>query len=117
MPSVTFSQSIAAGATFLPLDGSQFNYLPYPALVELLHRATAVGIVCTFTSGTDTLMEEGPVAAGGTAGVIPSRQNVEPLTDPAPAGALMKIKYRNTTGGAVTVDGVVNFTPLRGARR
>lgn len=116
MPSIPFTSSVAAGATFLPLDGTQFNYLPYAALVEILHNATATGVVCTITSGTDTLMEESPIPAGGTAGVIPSRQTVEPVTDPAPAGALLKLRYRNTTAGAITVNGMVNITPLRRGR-
>jgi hypothetical protein len=113
MPSFPFTQSVAAGATYLPLDGWQYEYLPFPAMVEILLNATAVGIVATVTSGADTLMEEAPVQAGGTAGVIPSPLNAAALQDAAAAGDRLKIRVRNTTGGAVTVNGVINITPLR----
>jgi hypothetical protein len=113
MPSFPFTQSVAAGATYLPLDGWQYEYLPFPAMVEILVNATAVGIVATISSGADTLMEEAPVQAGGTAGVIPSPLSTPALQDAAAAGDRLKIRVRNTSGGAVTVNGIINITPLR----
>jgi len=113
MPRLTFTQSVAAGATYQPLLGWQYEYLPFPAVVEILINATATGVVATVSSGSDQLMEESPVQAGGTAGVMPSKLNVDPLTDAAAAGDRMKIQARNTTGGAITVNGVINVTPLR----
>jgi hypothetical protein len=109
MPSLTWSQSVAGGAVFNPLDGWQYEYIPTGANLQLLHRATAVGMVCTFTSGSDTLQEEAPVPAGGTAGVIPSQFDVPPIVDAVAAGDRLKLRYRNTTGGAVTVDGQIQF--------
>jgi len=113
MPRFAFTQSVAAGATYTPLTGWQYEYLPFPALVEVMLNATAVGTVATVTSGSDVLQEESPIQAGGTAGVIPSKLNVDPLTDVAAAGDRMKISARNTTGGAVTINGVINITPLK----
>lgn len=113
MPSFTFTQSVLAGATYLPLDGWQYEYLPFPAMCEILLNATAVGMVGTVTSGADTLMEESPVQAGGTAGVIPSPLNTPALQDVAAAGDRLKVRVRNTTAGAVTVNGIINITPLR----
>lgn len=113
MPSFPFTSSVAAGATYLPLDGWQYEYLPWPAMVEILLNATAVGMVATVTSGADTLMEESPIQAGGTAGVTPSPLNCPALQDAAAAGDRLKIRARNTTGGAVTVNGIINITPLR----
>jgi len=112
MPAFTWSQSIAAGATFDPLDNWQYRYAPYRALMELFHRATAAGIVVTVTTGSDTVQEESPVTAGGTAGQIPSRLNVEPVTDKVDAGDLLKVRYRNTTAGALTVDGQIAITGI-----
>lgn len=112
MPAFTFSQSIAAGATFDPLDNWQYRYAPYRALMEVFHRATAVGIVVTITTGSDTVQEESPVSGGGTAGTLPSRLNIEPVTDKVDAGDLLKVRYRNTTAGAVTVDGQIALTGI-----
>lgn len=111
MPSLTFTQSIAAGATFDPLDGWNYQYVPRPGVVKLLHNATAVGLVATWTSGSDQLLQESPVPAGGTSGVIPSDLNVPPVIDQVAQGDRQSIRYRNPTGGAIIVNGMVDYTP------
>lgn len=110
MPKLAWSQSIAAGATFRPLDGWQYEYVPYGGVVRILHRAAAVGVVATVTTGSDTLQEESPIPAGGTAGNIPSELDVPALRDEVAAGDRVKISYRNTTLGAIVVDGEIEYT-------
>ena len=112
MPSFTFSQSIAAGATFNPLEGWQYQYLPWPAEITVLARATAVALVAVYTSGSETIVEESPVPAGGTTGVIPSPLNTPVQGWHAAAGDLLKLRYRNTSGGAIVVDGIIEAIPL-----
>jgi len=112
MPSFTFSQSIAAGATFNPLVGWQYQYLPWPAEVTVLARAVAIAMVNTYTSGSETIVEESPVQAGGTAGVIPSPLNTPVQGWIAAAGDLLKLNYRNTSGAAINVDGIIEIVPL-----
>jgi len=115
--SFKWSSAVLAGAIFLPLDGWQQEFPESDVMVELLSRATAVGMVETLSSGTDTLLEESPVQAGGVAGTIPSRLNTEPLISRSKAGKRLKHKYRNPTGGTITVDGIVTITPLRGGKK
>jgi len=112
MPSFTFSEAVLAGATFEPLTGWQYVYLPWPAEVNVLARATAVAVVNTYTSGSETIVEESPVQAGGTAGVIPSALNTPVQGWLAAAGDLLKLRYRNTSGGTITVDGIIEIVPL-----
>lgn len=112
MPRFPFTASVAAGATYTPLTGWQYEYLPFPAIVEVGLNAAATGVVATVTSGSDVLQEESPVAAGGTAGVIPSKLNVDFLQDQAAAGDRLKVSARNTTAGAIVVNGVVIITPM-----
>ncbi len=111
MPSLTFTQSIAAGAVFDPLDGWNYQYVPRPGIIKLNHNATAVGLVATWTSGSDQLLQESPVPAGGTSGVIPSDFTVPPVVDQVAQGDRQSIRYRNPTGGAIIVNGVVDYTP------
>lgn len=111
MPSLTFTQSVAAGATYRPLDGWQYEYVPMGGIVKYLCDATAVGVVATITSGSDTLQERAPVSAGGTAGVIPSPLDVPEQVDEVAAGDRQKIQFENTTGGAITVNGKVEYIP------
>ena len=112
MPSFTFSQSIAAGATFEPLTGWQYQYLPWPAEVTVLARAVAIAVVNTYTSGSETIVEESPVQAGGTVGVIPSPLNTPVQGWLAAAGDLLKLRYRNTSGAPIQVDGIIEVQPL-----
>lgn len=113
MPSLMWTQSIAAGATFDPLDGWNYQYVPAPGVISILHNATAVGIVATVTSGSDQLLQEAPVPAGGVAGVIPSSLNVPPVVDAVGPNDRQSIRYRNTSAGAVTVNGSIDYTPTR----
>lgn len=112
MPSFTYTQSVAAGATFNPLTGWQYQRLPWPAEVTVLSRAVAIGVVQTFTSGSETIVEESPVQSGGTAGVIPSPLNTPVQGWQAAAFDLLKLTYRNTSGAAVNVDGIIEIIPL-----
>lgn len=111
MPSLPWTSSVAGGATYRPLDGWQYEYVPAGGAIEILHNATAVGMVATITSGSDTLQERGPVPAGGTAGVIPSALDVPAIMDLVAGGDRLKVQYENTTGGAITVNGVINYSP------
>ena len=47
MPSFIYSQAVLAGATFRPLDGWQYQYLPWPAETSVMSRATAIDVVQT----------------------------------------------------------------------
>jgi len=112
MPSFIFTQAVLAGATFNPLVGWQYQYLPWPAEVSVLARATAVAMVNVYTSGSETIVEESPTQAGGTAGVTPSSLNTPVQGWHAAAGDLLKLNYRNTSGGTITVDGIIEVMPL-----
>jgi len=102
MANLTWAQSVAAGATFTPLNGWQYEYAPFGGTIEIVHDATAVGMVATITSGS---------AAGGAAGVMPSALDRLPVVDEVAAGDRLKILYENTTGGAVSVEGTCIYTP------
>ncbi len=112
MPSFIFTQAVLTGATFRPLDGWQYQYLPWPAEVTVMARATAVGMVNVYTSGSETIVEESPTQAGGTAGVTPASLNTPVQGWHAAAGDLLKLAYRNTTGGTITLDGIIEVLPL-----
>ncbi len=112
MPSFIFTQAVLAGATFNPLVGWQYQYLPWPAEVSVLARATAIAMVNVYTSGSETIVEESPTQAGGTAGVTPSSLNTPVQGWHAAAGDLLKLNYRNTSGGTITVDGIIEVMPL-----
>jgi len=112
MPSFYFSELMVANGSAQPLTGWQYVYLPWPAEVTILMRSTLVGAVQTITSGSETIVEESPIQAGGTIGVTPAPLNTPVVGWHAAAGDLLKINIRETAGTAPTVDGVIEVVPL-----
>ena len=112
MPSFTFSSIMPANGVVRPLDGWQYEYLPWPAEVLVMARSTDVNIVAVYTSGSETIVEESPVQAGGTIGVIPSSLNTPIQGWRAAAGDRLKLSYRETAGGTPTIDGIIEINPL-----
>ena len=112
MPSFTFSQIMTANGVFRPLDGWQYEYLPWPAEVQVLSRSTLVGVVQVYTSGSETIVEESPTQAGGTIGVTPSSLNTPIQGWHAAGGDRLKLSFRETAGGTPFIDGIIEITPL-----
>ena len=112
MPSFTFTNLFAANGVFRPLEGWQYEYLPWPAEVLVMARSTLVGMVAVYTSGSETIVEESPVQAGGTIGVTPSSLNTPIQGWRAAAGDRLKLNYRETAGTTPTVDGIIEIQPL-----
>jgi hypothetical protein len=113
---VTFiwSFAILTGLTFNPLVDWQYETPDFDGMVEIFSRATAVGLLETISSAGDTLKQESPVQAGGTAGSTPSRLNTEPVVGRAAKFQKIRVGYRNPTGGTITIDGAIILTPLGG---
>lgn len=103
---MTASQSIENA-----LAGSAYEYLPFPAFVEIGIEADATGVLATVTSGTDVLQEEGPVQIG-TINVSPKYPDDYFLSDEAAPGDRLKIKLRDTSAAARVVMIGVRITPL-----
>ena len=112
----TFTQSIAAGATVNAMDGANFEIPNTNGILKINHNATGTGIVCTVAAQNKQIAQEQPVPAGGTAGVFPTDFSAVPILEPVVRGERISCRYRNTSGGALTVNTVVDFTP-RGGRR
>jgi len=107
-----WSQAILAGQTFNPLDGWDYETPDTDVAVEVLERATAVGLVSTIKSGGMAILQESPVQAGGTAGTTPARQTTEAKTGRGFASKKLAVFYRNPTAGTITVDGLIIATPI-----
>ena len=111
MPRLIFSQALGAGGTAFPLNNWQYEYLPYPATCKIIARSTVATDLMTVTSGSETIQEESPVSAGGTAGQTPTDFNAPAVMWYGAYNDRLKIKLRNT-GAASTVDGYIDIQPL-----
>ncbi len=112
MPQLNFSQALTANQLgFNPLSGWQYEYLPWPAQVIILVRATGASARVTLYSGSETIQERSPVQAGGTAGVIPSELNTPAISFLAAAGDRLKLVIDEVSGLTPTVDGIIIANP------
>ena len=113
MPHVAFSRSVGAGATDTPLQATAWQY-EYPgyAAVQVMQRTTAVGVTQRVTAGSRVVQDTSPVQSGGTAGVTPSELNTAPLEFVIGPGERLQVSNYNSTGGPLTVDGIISVEPL-----
>lgn len=112
MPTIRVTTTnIGANATAFPLQGNQYEYLPFPARVEFAVVANASTLDVTIYSGSDVLQQNGP---GVTKATI---QTVYPddflCDDVAAAGERLNVILRETGGVATTdIETTVKITPL-----
>lgn len=113
MPQLVFSQALTANQLgFNPASGWQYEYLPWPAHVLLLLRATGTTLVnATIYSGSETIQERSPIQLNGVAGTTPSELNTPAISWIAAAGDRLKIVIDNATAGTPTVDGIIIANP------
>lgn len=113
MPQLHFSQLLTANQLgFNPVAGWQYEYLPWPAKIILMIRATDANERMTVYSGSETIVERSPVQGGGTIGVTPVEFTTAPITWLAGGGDRLKVVIDNTTAGTPTVDGLIIANPL-----
>jgi len=110
MPIIQGTASIAAnGTNENVLTGSQFEYLPYNALVEFGLIGAAAGLVADVYSGADIVAESFALNPANRFAIYPDDYQ---LNDVAAGGDRLKVRVRNTTGGAVVCNFSVRITPV-----
>ncbi|GMR14265.1 MAG: hypothetical protein BMS9Abin29_2510 [Gemmatimonadota bacterium] len=113
MPSILVqTTAAAAGATVNPLQGSQYEYLPFDALVEFaVYADTGDTWSISVFSGSDVLMQSStaPILATATPIIYPDHFF---LNDVAAAGERLGVQAVNGSGGAADLRTLVRITPL-----
>ncbi len=113
MPQLNWSTAMTANQLGLnPLSGWQYEYLPWPAQIIILMRATGLSARVSVFTGSETIQERSPVQAGGTAGTTPSELNTPAISFQAAAGDRLKLVIDEVSGLTPTVDGIIIANPL-----
>ena len=120
MPFFAAQLSIGAGATVDLLNTTsgittpwKYNRAPYRGVLECMVRAVgapATGLNARMTVGSDEVMQQSPIGAGGTAQSLPSRLNVEPITCEVEQGDVISFLVTNPGAGAIEVDATFELT-------
>lgn len=112
MPLLNFGQAMTANGTFDPLTGWQYEYLPFPAQVEVaINAAVTEEAVVTISFGAETVMEESAVQVVTLANQPPAFDQPQ-LVDVAAAGDRLKIRVREIAGNTGFVRGWIRITSL-----
>jgi hypothetical protein len=91
------------------ITGSQFEYLPMNAAIEFGLVGSATGLLADAYSGSDLLCEGMAISTQNRFPVFPDDYT---LTDVAAQGERLKVRIRNTTGGALTYFVGIRITPI-----
>lgn len=78
--------------------------------LQLVAKASATGLNCILNVGGVALVDDNVIPFTGTAGTISVNDNV--VIDQVVAGGRIEFFLRNTTGGAITCDYYIFFTPM-----
>lgn len=103
---------VADGSTTFPLNGSQYEYLPFDAFMEFaVYADTGDTFTLTVFSGSDVLMQSSPMPILATAVPIiyPDHYFLE---DGADAGERLGVNAVNGTGGIASFRTSVRITPV-----
>ena len=110
MPVIMRETSVAAGAVNENLlAGSAFEFARANSLVSIGLNQSATGGFATIQSGGDVIAEEFMAPIDTVYPVIPDGMY---FSDVAAAGDRLVVRFRNPTGGALTVRLVCQGTPL-----
>jgi hypothetical protein len=111
MPTIRVTTTnLPANSTAFPLQGNQYEYLPFNARVEFAIVASAATVDVTVYSGSDVLQQGGPPTTKATPPLYPDDFL---LDDVAMAGERLNVVLRETGGVATTdIETVVKITPL-----
>lgn len=110
MPVIQNSVSVAANAVVdNVITGSQFEYLPYNARIDFGLVGSATGLLVDVYTGQDIVAES---FAPPTQNRFPLNPDDFTLSDVARGGERVKVRARNTTGGALTLFYGVIITPV-----
>jgi hypothetical protein len=114
MPIIRKVTNTAVAGTFFPLQGSQYEYLPFNALIEFaIINKDATGtndLKATVYSGSDVLQEQSNVDVKATLTAVYPDDFL--LQDVAAAGERIGVQLDATASAAATALTVVRITPL-----
>lgn len=110
MPMIMIEQSVAAGAVNNNLvSGSAFEFAKVRQVVSIGIVQSATGGFGTIQAGADIIAEEFSLPIKTSYPIIPDEMY---FTDLMEVGDRLVLRYRNPTGGALTVRAVVQLSPV-----
>jgi hypothetical protein len=79
--------------------------------LQVWAKGSAIGMNISIAIGGVAIMDDLPVPSIGTTGTLSTNDNA--IIDQVVAGGVAELYFRNTTVGALTMDALVTFTPMK----
>lgn len=112
MPTIRRTTVLAANATVNPLQGSQYEYLPFNAMVEIACLAIADSVAqASIFSGTDVLLQNETIDGLALANPVIYPDHYE-IQDVGAMGERLGVSVTDISGAGTTVRTVVRITPV-----
>lgn len=104
--------SVAANATSAEqLNNTLLNRAPGNGVITIAARASVTGLNIQFAVGETIVANDTVIPFTGTAGGLSLLDHVV-LQTGARAFSQLSLRFRNTTGGAITVDSLIKFNEV-----
>lgn len=102
--------SVAANTKSSDQVDGQYQFIS-KGNVSLYALPSATGMNCTLTVNGVPIIDDQALPMFGTSGAMSKIDNL--VTQQAVAGGRVQLFFRNTTGGALTVDYILEFEPTK----
>ena len=89
---------------------STYQFIPFAGRAFLAARGSATGLNIQLAAAGQTLCNDQAIPYTGAAGAI-SQIDHQVVDFPVEEGARIELRFRNTTGGALTVDFLLMIEP------
>lgn len=105
----TSALSVAANSKSADqFTGTDLEYTPSVGVLSLFCKASATGLNVSIAAGGQRLIDDQPIPYTGTAGTLSTNDNLV-IQSGVAGGVKLTMTFRNTTGGALTVDFLAKF--------
>jgi hypothetical protein len=98
--------SVAANSVSAEQSSGTYQFVG-KGKITLIAKGSATGMNATCLVGGIAIVNDQPIPYTGTAGTISVNDNV--MASQIMNGGKVELKFRNTTGGALTVDYILYF--------
>lgn len=115
MPVLTRVQALTANQRgYNPLSGWQYEYAPYRAMVRIgiNHTGASGSVQGAIFTGSQNILERGPLGGGGTAGTLPAPLNFPYMEFIVEPGDRIQMSIDETAGATPTVNTFVAIDPV-----
>ena len=105
----TTALSVAANAKSADQVAGTYQFIG-KGKITLVNRGSATGLNTTCLVGGIALVQDQPIPYTGTAGALSINDHI--MSSQVMNGGRVELTFRNTTGGALTVDSLLLFEPM-----